>query len=183
MHELEYALWFFLPAGAANLVPVFAAHLPGLRNWNAPIDNNLSYRGKRLFGKSKTWRGIVSGVLVAVIVFWLQKRLSTHLGSFSAYLEAVNYSHLSYWLGALLGFGALAGDTIESFFKRQLAVESGKSWFPFDQLDYIIGGIILSLLVTRLPLAIYVWIIVVWFVAHLVFSYIGYRLHLKKTPI
>ena len=183
MNDFLYAIWFFLPAGFANIVPVFAAHLPLLKHWNAPIDNRLTFRGQRLFGSSKTWRGFICGVVIAAITFWLQQKLTPHLGNFSAYLETVNYNHLSLWLGPLLGFGVLAGDSIESFFKRQLGIAPSKSWFPFDQLDYIIGGLICSLPVIRLPLKIYIWIVLVWFITHLIVSYFGYLLHLKKTPI
>lgn len=182
-YEFLYALWFFLPAGMANFTPIFAARLPLLKSWNAPLDGHISYRGKRLFGASKTLRGFVSGVIVAVVIYWLQKKFAIHLGSFALYLKSANYAHLSSWLGVLLGIGALAGDTLESFFKRQLGVDPGKSWFPFDQVDYIVGGCLLSALVTRLPVFLYAWIALVWFLMHLLFSYIGYLLRLKDSPI
>ncbi len=183
LHDFMYSLWFFLPAGYANLAPVVIAKLPGFRDWDAPLDGKLHYRGKRLFGASKTWRGLICGTIVAVLTFWLQRLLSTHLGSFTTYLDGVHYGSLSWWLPVLLGVGALIGDAVESFFKRQLSVAPGASWFPFDQLDYIIGGCLLSALVTVLPPKIYVWIVLVWFVMHLACSYIGYLLHFKKTPI
>jgi CDP-2,3-bis-(O-geranylgeranyl)-sn-glycerol synthase len=41
----------------------------------------------------------------------------------------------------LLGFGALAGDSIKSFFKRRVGVKPGKRWFPFDQIDFVIGAL------------------------------------------
>lgn len=183
LNDFLYAIWFFLPAGAANLAPLLVTKLPLLRTWTAPLDGHQTFQGSRLLGGSKTWRGLVCGVILAGITFWVQQNLASHLGSFSDYLATVRYADLSLWLGLLLGFGALAGDAVESFFKRRLAVAPGKSWFPFDQLDYIIGACVCSLLVIRLPLHLYIWIFAVWFSLHLVFSYLGYLFHFKKHPI
>jgi CDP-2,3-bis-(O-geranylgeranyl)-sn-glycerol synthase len=83
----------------------------------------------------------------------------------------------------LLSFGALFGDMVKSFFKRQLGVASGKSWFPFDQIDYIVGGLAFSAIVVRLEATQYISVLVVWFALHLISSYIGYLLKLKKDPI
>ncbi len=183
VNDFLYALWFFLPAGAANMAPVLVAHLPLLRHWNAPLDGGKYYRGKRLLGSSKTWRGLVCGIIFAAFVALLQQKLSHHLGGFSMYLQQAGYADVSFLLGVLLGAGALIGDAIESFFKRQRAVAPGASWFPFDQLDYIIGGCLLAMLVSRLPLKIYGLVVIAWFIIHLASSYVGYLLHLKKTPI
>ncbi len=183
LNDFLFALWFFWPAGAANMTPIVVAKLPLLKNWDAPLDGHRMYRGKPVLGASKTWRGFMSAVIMAMIIFWLQTALTPHLGGFTTYLQAAHYDHFSLWLGFLLGAGALIGDAVESFFKRQVAVEPGKSWFPFDQLDYIIGACVFSLAVTRLPLRLYLWILVVWFVLHLAFSYLGYLSHFKKAPI
>ncbi len=182
-YDVLYAGWFFLPAGLANLVPILVTRLPLLKAWTAPLDGQRTFRGKRLLGSNKTWRGFVCGIVVAAVIFLLQKKLSAHLGGFGAYLAAVGYTHLSPWLGVLLGTGVLVGDALESFFKRQIAVEPGKSWFPFDQVDYIVGACLFSALVTVLPLKMYLWIALVWFLIHLLFSYLGYLLRYKDSPI
>lgn len=183
MDTTLFALWFFLPAGLANAAPVFANKIPGLNRWTTPIDMGLTYRGKRLLGDNKTWRGFCFGVLVAFIAFGLQ-RLAYQQFGWAVHLSGpIDYTHVSLWLGVLLGTGALAGDAIESFFKRQVGVPSGQSWFPFDQIDYIIGGILLSSLVVTLSPLENAVILISWFGLHLISSYIGYRLHLKDTPI
>jgi len=45
-------------------------------------------------------------------------------------------------------FGALLGDIVESFFKRRKGIERGKDWIPFDQLDFIIGVLFLSFIIS-----------------------------------
>jgi CDP-2,3-bis-(O-geranylgeranyl)-sn-glycerol synthase len=141
--DILFALWFFLPAGVANATPIFMAKLPVLRDWNAPIDLGKSYRGKRILGDHKTWRGLITGILAATLTLWLQQLAVRHYGWAKTLTSDVDYATLpTLVLGPLFGFGALAGDAIESFFKRQRGTPPGQGWFPFDQTDYIIGGAI-----------------------------------------
>lgn len=176
MHDVIFALWFFAPAGLANVTPVIVAKVPVFSELNAPIDFGLKFRGKELLGTHKTIRGLVFGVLIGTLAFFDQTEIGATVGG-------LDYSQLTIWLGVLLSFGALFGDMVKSFFKRQLNIDSGKSWFPFDQLDYIIGGVAFSAIVVRLSLAQYLWIFAVWFALHLISSYVGYLLKLKKDPI
>ncbi len=183
-HDILFALWFFLPAGLANVTPILAAHLPGLRNLNAPLDNNWHLRKKRLFGGHKTWRGVICGVLVGILVVWLQT-VCFHNNAWARNISRpVNYDHISViLLGLLLSLGALLGDALKSSFKRQLGIVDGQHWFPFDQLDYIFGGLIAVSFYIRLSFIDYLLIIVLWFCMHLLFSYVGYLLKFKSQPI
>ena len=183
MHELLYSLWLFLPAGVANMVPTIVWRLPGLRNWNTPVDMAREWRGIRLLGANKTWRGMVCGVVAAGMVFYIQQQTMHQFGSFSDYLKTAEYGTLPLWFGALMGFGALFGDLVESFVKRQKRIPSGKSWFPFDQLDYIFGACLITLPFYTTETIIYILIALNWFVLHLVFSALGYSLKFKKEFI
>jgi CDP-2,3-bis-(O-geranylgeranyl)-sn-glycerol synthase len=175
--DILFALWFFLPAGLSNAAPVFAARIPLISHLSQPLDFGKTYRGQRIFGANKTWRGLLTGTLVGIITALLIYPLF-----FGGALD------LSFWLssmlvGGLLGFGALFGDAIESFFKRQLGVKPGHSWFPFDQIDYILGAFLISFPVVHLPLYYYGIILATWFAMHLIASYIGFLLGLKDKPI
>jgi len=182
--DIGLVLWFFLPAGVANMVPVLVAPVPGLRQWNAPIDGGREYRGRRIFGDHKTWRGLVTGMVASTLVFWLQQWLVVHTGWGAALAGQIDYAHLPVLIvGPLLGFGALAGDAIESFFKRQRQVAPGRSWFPFDQIDYVVGGVLVALPFVRLTVWHYVLLLVFWLGIHMVVSFIGFKMHLKERPI
>lgn len=176
IEHIIFALWFFLPAGVANVTPILVAKAPLLRDWNTPIDFGKSWRGARILGDHKTWRGLVCGVIAGTVVVILQPIIwdASYFGSSILALLA---------LGAALSLGALAGDALKSFFKRRMSVPSGKSWFPFDQLDYIAGGLLLSLPIVSLTFSQYVSVILTWFGMHLLFSYLGYLSHFKKDPI
>lgn len=166
------------------MIPIVAAKVPGLRKYNAPIDMGMTFRGKRVFGAHKTWRGLVSGIIIATLALWGQQELIGHSAWLREWTSQVNYLTLPLWIvGPLFGIGALGGDAIESFFKRQRGVAPGRGWFPFDQTDYIIGGALLTAPFIQLRFWQYVQLLVIWLVVHLIASYIGYLLHLKERPI
>ncbi len=167
-----HALWFFLPAGIANATPVLVNKIPLLTTWKTPLDFGKSYNGHRIFGQNKTFRGLLFGIIVGAFVGYLQGND-----------QIPGYPESSALLGAVLGAGALIGDAIESFFKRQKGIQSGQKWFPYDQTDYIIGGLLFSMALVSLTLVFAAQVLIVWFGMHLLFAYIGYKLKLKSSPI
>lgn len=184
MDNILFAIWFFLPAGIANGSAVFIPRVPILKKAIWPLDLGKSLKHKRLLGPNKTFGGLILGIIVATIVVGLQKVIYAHSGWIREISSPLNYSDLKiWWLGPILGGGALLGDAIESFFKRQLRVPAGKSWFPFDQIDYVVGGCLLSYFLTPLPAYYYLIILVVWFLIHIVATYIGYLIGVRSKPI
>jgi len=181
--EILTSLWFFAPAGFANLAPVLAAQLPLLDKLNAPVDGRRKFRGKRLLGNNKTYRGFVVGVLIAYFTLLWQKTLIAN-GSWPIDNTLFNYDNENLiLLGFAFGFGALAGDAIKSFFKRQKGLVPGRPWFPFDQLDYVVGGLLLAVPLTGVGFSEIIWVVVVYFLLHPVSTVIGYLLGLKEKPI
>jgi len=182
--DILFAIWFLLPAAVANMVPIFAAAITVLKKYDAPIDGGKTWRGHELLGPHKTWRGIIAGVIFATLVLWVQQLLAANFAWTDFVTDSVDYAALPVLiLGPLFAIGALGGDAIESFFKRQRNIKSGGSWVPFDQLDYIIGSVLVSLFFVILTPMQYVWIFIVWFILHLLASYLGYLVGLKKDPI
>lgn len=182
MNVIWFAFLFFLPAGVANMMPVLANKIPILNQFKTPLDFGSSWHGKRIFGNNKTWRGVLFGSFVAgltaVVVHIFVPSLYTYV---SPNIPITNLN--VFLIGVVLGFGALLGDTVESFFKRRNGVKAGESWFPFDQIDYILGGLLLvSLLVRLSPLQSGV-IFVLYFGLHLLTAYLGYKFGLKDQPI
>lgn len=183
LEDVIFALWFFLPAGLANTAPIPAAKIKSLDFLDIPLDGNKTFRGRRIFGDHKTLRGLVVGLITGIITAIVQLYLYKNLDYFQQ-ISPVDYNQVSPVLwGSVLAFGALGGDAIKSFFKRQLGVKPGSSWFPFDQIDYIVGGIVASLFIVRIDLAFYVLITIVWFVLHPVATTFGYLLKFKDQPI
>ena len=173
MISLADSFLFFLPAGVANASPVIANVIPGLKKWQTPMDFDKHWHGKRLLGPNKTWRGVFTGCMLAVLTGILLFMLVSNGRSL---LETV-------WLSLLMGFGALMGDAVESAIKRRRGVASGHSWFPFDQIDYIAGGLLLVYPFSNLSLATMFQIFVIYFGLHLITAYLAFLAGLKDKPI
>jgi len=169
------ALYFFLPAYLANMAPVFVAKIFG-QHFSAPLDFGKSWKGKRIFGDHKTWRGLIFGTLIGMLTAWVQSQFHTPL-------DLVDFSVVNpLLLGGLLGFGALAGDAIKSYFKRRKNLAPGTAWVPFDQLDFVFGGLIAAAFIIKIPLLIILILLLLTPALHLLANQIGYRLGLKSQP-
>lgn len=166
--QLWQALYFFLPAYVANMTPVLVRKAPFL---NRPIQ-------EKLFGAHKTWRGLVLGTLAGTMVFWLQQIAYRQGFTELAFLD---YAHISLAYGLLLSGGALLGDIIKSYYKRKENIPPGKSWIPWDQLDFVVGGIVGASFLYAPPFGMAMVLLIVSPLLHLVVNYLGYLLHLKPN--
>ncbi|HET9946741.1 MAG TPA: CDP-archaeol synthase [Patescibacteria group bacterium] len=173
MSEIFFALLFFLPAGVSNVMPVFAAKIPFLKKFDYPVDSYKTIKGVRILGDHKTMRGFVTGIIGGMIALFVVQHF------FHVYDSGKNL----YLLGFLLSFGALGGDSVKSFFKRQFSIASGVSWVPFDQLDYILGAILATVWYYPLSFYHYMLSLFLWVGIHLVSTNIGYILKLKPSRI
>lgn len=184
IHDILFLLWLFLPGVFANMIPIPVAKISWLKKYNAPLDAGKTFRGKRLLGANKTWRGLVAGMLIATLTFWLQQLAYEHYGWAQSVSGPVDYASLSaFVLGPLIAIGVLGGDAIESFFKRQRGTPPGESWFPWDQLDSVIGAAIVLLPFVAFTPRQFVLIILLGPVIHLVSAYTGYLTGFKDKPI
>lgn len=172
------SLWFLLPAGFANTIPPIAARL--LPKWNYPLDFNKTFRGKRVFGDHKTMRGIFFGVIGSIILTYLL----AYFYNLEFYKFGVfNFAENPLLFGLMQGLGALGGDAIKSFFKRQMDIPSGKSWLFFDQADWILGVLILFGILKEIPFNFIVVSLITGMSLHLIFRFLGFLLGIVKEII
>lgn len=182
IHELLFLLFLFFPAGMANAAPIVAAKIPFLKKWTTPLDHGTTFMGKRLFGENKTYRGLFAGLLASAIGVFMQINLYNSF-SFLRDTSLLDYSKVSSLLLILaLGIGPLLGDAVESFIKRQVGIQPGVSWIPFDQIDYIIGTIVCTIPLFHVTLFQYLLLFGVGVIAHITANIIGYLLKLKSVP-
>lgn len=172
------ALYLFLPAGIANLIPVL---LKNFQILNSPVDFGKKLNGKRILGDHKTWRGVIGAILIAIVVILIQKQLYLDYPLFRN-ISSINYvSEPVILIGFLLGFGAILGDMIESYFKRKNNILPGKPWIPFDQLDYVVSGLLFLLIAFRPSVNEVVIIIIAYPLLHILVNHIGYYLKINKS--
>ncbi|MFH1848905.1 MAG: CDP-2,3-bis-(O-geranylgeranyl)-sn-glycerol synthase [archaeon] len=172
------SLYFILPAYFANMAPVFYRN-----KWKklaVPVDFGLRFRGKRLFGANKTWRGLFAAVLWGIAAVYIQVVL--HEIAFFERISLFDYTQANIiLLGSLLGLGAILGDLAESFVKRRMGIESGKPWVPFDQLDFVIGALILASFVYLPPIPVIITILIASPILHLAAVFVGYLLGIRES--
>ena len=164
--------------------PVLAHNVPYLKKFKTPLDFGKTFRGKRIFGDHKTIRGIVAGMVMGLVTSGIQMLLVQQFSWLSDYnLGVVDYSSPdTLFMGLILGFGAVAGDALKSFFKRQLNIEPGKSWVPFDQIDFFVGGVLASLLFFTLPARLYFIGFFIALVLHPTVNFLSWLLRFQEKP-
>ena len=184
---LLISLWYLLPAALANhnascgdrvFVPSFFK--PFLSKLAVPIDFGFKSDGKEIFGKNKTWRGLVVGILTGIFVAGVQALLFYNVDFFRRN-TIIDYRTINFVLiGILMGGGALVGDLVESFIKRKMNKPSGKPWFPFDQIDWILGAILFSSLIYVPSFKIAVVTVILYILVHLCSDRVVCMMGIKK---
>lgn len=158
MKFIFMCLWYLLPAALGNHAASCGNRLwlpgvvkRGLVKLAIPVDFGAQWNGREIFGKNKTWRGLLVGIAAGILVAGIQALLFFKT-SFFRNNTLIDYEKVNFiLLGALMGGGGLVGDLVKSFIKRGLGVPSGRPWFPWDQLDWIAGAIAFSSIVYLPP--------------------------------
>ncbi|MBR3732242.1 MAG: CDP-archaeol synthase [Spirochaetales bacterium] len=135
-----------IPAIGANVAPVLCKDLPILRY---PMDFGLTFKGERVLGDHKTFRGLFCGIMFSVAFIYIQYAIF-RLTGFDWTLYGFENVDLIYGdhqvslllLGFLMGLGVITGDAVKSLFKRRLHIPSGHSFIPWDQVDGALGGLV-----------------------------------------
>ncbi len=144
-----------------------------------PLDGGrVFFDEKRLLGDHKTLRGFFFGVLGGVVMGIMQVTVAPHF-AMPALPAAVIVA---------MPFGALLGDAVKSFIKRRLGVESGAMLPVADQLDFVIGALVLGFIaapqwsLASYTVPIVATIVLMTFPLQLFHNVIAVALGKKKVP-
>lgn len=176
--EILVTLAPLIMGGTLNMM--FVKKIKALQKYYVPMDGRLKLKdGKRLFGDNKTWKGfggmiaitaltaILWGLILSVSESWEDK--------YVLYREFDNTLLFNLWSGALLGLAYVLSELPNSFIKRRLGVEAGRTpqgakgciYTVFDQTDSAIGcGIVISFLFWPLTFYNFLYFVVVAGVVH-----------------
>jgi CDP-2,3-bis-(O-geranylgeranyl)-sn-glycerol synthase len=75
----------------------------------------------------------------------------------------------------------MGGDIVASFFKRRIDFKSGRSLPPLDQLDFVIGYLILTSTVISVDYLVIINCLIITLIIHPLTNVIAYALRLKKV--
>ncbi len=181
------ALLLFLPVLGAPIVhaPVLSFDL--LKALKRPLDGGRTWRGKRLFGNNKTWRGAIVmtlGPLLAALALW-------QWTWWRDTIPDAAHSAGPLLLGLLIGLGVVLGELPNSLLKRQLDVAPGTQssgatgllLTTLDQGDLVLGIWLCLLPVYGMPLWLVALAFVIVSVIHLLVNVIGYAIGARSAPI
>jgi CDP-2,3-bis-(O-geranylgeranyl)-sn-glycerol synthase len=131
--------------------------------WEMPIDGGVVFiDGRPILGTSKTFRGVACSLIGTALAGAL-------VG-------------LSWKISLMVSLLAMVGDCLSSFVKRRLGYPSEAKVLGLDQIPeslFPMLGMWNVLNLSALGLGLTV---VIFFVAEQVFSFIGYKLHIRKHP-
>ena len=147
---------------AANGAPVLINKALGKR-WAWPVDNKLKLRdGHRLFGNTKTWRGLCSAIFCATLVAFL--------------------SGIEPLTGVLFGAVTMVGDLLASFIKRRMGRAESSRARGLDTVPESLLPILLLKEPLVLSLIDIILIVALFFLIEELISPVLYRLHIRKRP-
>lgn len=189
------SIWLITAQAIYLLLPLLpAVALSGLIlrydlfEWSKrPIDGGATFRGRRILGDNKTWRGAASMVFGCVLAVAVQKYIITdRVGAWAV----IDYGNANlFGLAMALGGGAILGELPNSFIKRQLGVAPGQNangllglvFYVWDQTDSIFGIWLLLVFWVWPSGLLFLMSIVVMFAAHQLVSLLGYLLSARQT--
>ncbi|MFC6796769.1 MULTISPECIES: CDP-2,3-bis-(O-geranylgeranyl)-sn-glycerol synthase [unclassified Haladaptatus] len=174
---IAIAFWAMLPAYIPNNAAVLFGGGP-------PIDGGRTWRGRRILGDGKTWRGTAAGTLIGVLVGVALNAIRPSLN------QLLDFTLPAFPLVAAfsLAFGAMLGDILASFIKRRSGRERGAAFPLLDQLDFVVVALLLTFLVATgwfrqtFTLPVIVTVLILTPVLHILTNVIAYVLGLKNEP-
>lgn len=171
------------------MLPAYVANLSGLAfGGGSPVDGGRECKdGRRLIGNGVTWKGLQNGTIIGTLVGVVLGIIGTFYGDLSVLTGGIVDLHVygsifgGLILGFLMAFGALLGDAVGSFLKRRIGLQRGEPAPIMDQLDFVLGALILSLLVVRISWNFFFIIAVLSLVLHLGSNTFAYLIGMKDV--
>lgn len=162
MEELQLEIFLLFWLIAINGAPILLTKLLG-KQFSYPIDcNQLFFDGRPILGASKTFRGLVSALLMSVLI-----------GSIFA---------VPLLTSLLFGALSMAGDMTSSFIKRRLGLVSSSMALGLDQIPESLLPLLGCKGLLGIGTGQIFSIVLAFFCAELILSRILFGLKIRQTP-
>src|SRR2546425_9658376 len=155
------ALLFIGPAYFANAGPLVLGGGAALDGGKTLAD------GQPIFGPHKTVRGVIAGIVAGTLIGLAESLFDPRL------LLA----------GFMISLGAVLGDLLGAFVKRRLKIKPGDQLPIVDQLDFVLGGLLVGWSFFQMELVSILVVVLVTPPIHLVTNFGAYLLGIKKTRL
>ena len=183
MNILTYilsCLYFFLPAYFTNMTPPLARRANLFNFLDKEVDFGRKFLGQSILGSHKSWRGVILGIVIGLLVALVQKCLYR----FPAIqrISLLDYEQINIFLfGVLISSGAVFGDLLFAFIKRRLEMKPGARFIPFDQTNYVIGSAIFLTAILKIEIMTWITLLILTFLLHIIANRTGYYLKLNRA--
>ena len=176
-------MWLFLPA----MLPNSAAVLFG---GGTKMDFGKRWKGKRIFGNGKTWRGFFGGAFSGIILGLFMIDIAYFFDPNDFWGYGSFYGNIG--IIVCLSFGAVLGDLMGAFIKRRLGLKRGEKAPILDQYDFVFGAFLVTAIF--FPDWVYatyfegwhilalIFLLAFMFAIHRVVNIVAFKLGYKKEP-
>lgn len=163
------------------------------KKYKKPIDKGRVLKdGKRIFGDNKTWVGFISMIIFCIIfqLIWgiltLYTSLKTRNEMYVVFDNTLLFNILS---GFLFGLAYMVCELPNSFIKRRLNIESGKTdkglkgivFFVIDQIDSLIGVFLVLMLLNRMTFLHFLLYLFVGAITHILVNLVLFKLKVRRN--
>lgn len=188
-HEFLAISYLFSPLLIGLIAHGLCIKFGLFRFLTSPVDRERTFRGKRFFGRNKTYRGIVAVASGTALGFAVQAYVLHDFEIFRR-LELLDYtSDKIVNIGLVVGMAAMLGELANSFVKRQLDIQPGETtkgvwrtfFYVFDQIDFLLGAWIIFGLFVSISFERVAFSAFFIFVTHQMFSFFGHLFGMRKT--
>ena len=155
---LQLLLLIIIANGAPILIRVLLSDV-----FNVAIDfGHKLPDNRRIFGDSKTWRGVFAAFLMTPTVAWL-----------------LGYSPD---IGLLVAVYAVLGDLTSSFIKRRLGKKPSSMAPLLDQIPESLFPALMMMQIFNLDIVSIMQLVLIFIIIELVLSHILYKWGIRKQP-
>lgn len=188
--EMYLTLSSLILAGISNMV---FTKTKLYKNHNKPIDCGKDFiDNKRLLGDNKTWIGFLSMIVFSIIFQLIISAICNMCGlnQFNDFYNIYdNTLPLNILIGFLIGFTYMICELPNSFLKRRINIEPGKTtkgikgilFFIIDQIDSLIGVVFIVYLFSGISITKCLCYILLGAITHIFINVILRLLKIRKN--
>lgn len=185
--ELLRVFLAMVPVVMAGVLQAIAIRFNPLPQLASPLDFGVRLRGEPLLGANKTIRGVLVMVLGSTLFTWAFRGLLTTERLPQGWPSLADPGS-ALFVGMLMGLGYSLGELPNSFIKRRLRIAPGARpndgsqilFYLADQLDSVIGVVLVMEIVFALPLNTLLSLFVVGALVHIAFDRLLYAFGVKR---
>ena len=164
----EHILSLYLPLIITNVLHMIVVKKHFLKNLQIPINASV-------FGKNKTYRGVVFVTLTNAIILWILDMANLVDSPINAFL-----------FGGIIGLSYILFELPNSFMKRKMGIAPGENakkykilFMVIDRCDSAIGVCLCYVLFKGLGFREFSQLFILAFIVHFSFSFLLFKLKIK----